>query len=278
MGSCVMIAWGTFLQERRDGRVVMGYLLGLAMTAYFANHFLGYALELEEPVNILETFCVVENNCMNLLFLPLGWIFVIADAPFVKNSTYFLLYRCGRKRWNAGMLLYLFGQAFFYTACLAAFTVAFSSSQGFVGDIWSSPAYFLTTDLGRNIAVKHYVSFPQAVMMKSMTVPRAFAVSFLFLYLYLVFLGVLLYVCNLLMPGILGAVATLLVHMLGYLRRMEGNGHISLLAQAAPGNLMDGSLRYWNSVALFLGLIAAGVFFTVIFIKKADLGAGESMR
>ncbi len=278
MGSCVRIARETFWQERRDGRVVMGYLLGLAMTAYFANHFLEYALELGEPVNILETFCVVENNCVNLLFLSLGWIFVIADAPFVKNSTYLLLYRCGRKRWNMGMLLYLFGQAFFYTACLAAFTVVFSCSQGFAGDIWSSPSYFLAMGLGDNIAAKHYVSFSQAMMMKTMTVPQAFAVSFLFLFLYLAFLGTLLYVCNLLRPGILGALATLGVHMLGYLQRMEGEGRFSLLAQAVPGYLMDGSLRYWSSAALFLGLIAGEVFLAVIFVKRADFKTGGYMR
>ncbi len=278
MGSCVRIARETFWQERRDGRVVMGYLLGLAMTAYFADNFLKYALELEEPVNILETFCVVENSCTNLLFLSLGWIFVIADAPFVKNSTYLLLYRCGRKRWNRGMLLYLFGQAFFYTACLAAFTVVFSSSRGFAGDVWSSPAYFLTTDLGKNIAVKHHASFSQAMLMKSMTVPQVFALSFLFMVLYLAFLGALLYVCNLLMPGILGALATLGVHMLGYLQRMEGDSRFSLLAQAVPGNLMDGSLRYWNSAALFLGLIAAEVFLTVIFVNKVDFKTGGYMR
>lgn len=277
MGSCVMIARGTFWQERRDGRVVMGYLLGLAMTAFFANNYLEYAFELEEPVNILEAFCVVENSCMNLLFLSLGWIFVIADAPFVKNSTYLLLYRCGRKRWNAGMLLYLFVQAFLYTACLAAFTVVFSSPQGFVGDVWSSPAYFLTTDLGKNIAGKHYVSFSQA-MMRTMTVPRAFALSFLFMFLYLAFLGGLLYVCNLLRPGILGALVTLGVHMLGYLQRMEGNSRFSLLAQAVPGNLMDGNLRYWNSAALFLCLIAAQVFLTMIFVNKADFKTGGYMR
>ncbi len=277
MGSCMRIAWGTLEQERRDARVVMGYLLGLAVMAYFANQFLGYAMETGEPVNILETFCVVENNGTNLLFLALGWLLVIADAPFVKKSTYLLLYRCGRGPWNRGMLLYLFAQAFFYTACLAVFTVAISSPQGFAGDIWSSPAYFLATDMGKSMAAKYQVSFSQATMMRTMTVPQAFAVSFLFLYLYLVFLGVLLYVCNLLRPGILGALITLAIHLMGYLPIM-GYLQFSLLARAAPGNFMDGTLRYWTSAAFFLGLCASGVFLSVVFVGKADLGAGGEMR
>lgn len=270
MGKCVMIARGLLGQEQKSGRVVMGYLLGLALTAYFANDFLEYAAALGEPVNILETFCVAEQN---MLFLSLGWLLVIADAPFVKKNTYLLLYRCGTRLWNMGMILYLFSQAFLYTACLAAFTVAISSFRGFAGSVWSSPVYFLVTDLGKNARAGHRVSFSLA-MTKYMTAPWAFAVAFLFMYLYLVVLGMLLYVCNLAAPGILGAVITLCVHMFGYLLNMDGYARFSLLARAVPGAFMDGTLRYWDSAVVFLGLIAAAVFLSVLFSKKADFRAG----
>lgn len=275
MGRCVMIAWGLFEQERRNGRVVMGYLFGLAMTAYFANNYLGYAIETGEPVNILETFCVTEHNYMNMLFLTLGWMLVIADAPFVKKNTYLLLYRCGRRRWNAGMLLYLLGQAFLYTACLAAFTVILSSSHGFAGSIWSSPAYFLAMNWGDDIAAKYHVGFSQVMMMSTMTVPQAFVVSFLFLYLYLALLGVLLYACSLQLSGIWGAVIMLGLHLLGYLQIMKGDTRLSLLARAVPGNFMDKTLRYWNSAAIFLGLIAVAGVLSAILVKKADFNTGK---
>ncbi len=270
MDKCVMTARGLLEQERKSGRVVMGYLLGLTLTAYFANDFLEYAALLGEPVNILETFCVTEHN---ILFLILGWLLVVADAPFVKKNTYLLLYRCGTRLWNMGMILYLFSQAFFYTACLAVFTVAISCSRGFAGSVWSSPVYFLVTDLGKNARAGYHVFFSLA-MTKYMTVPQAFAVTFLFMYLYLVVLGMFLYVCNLVMPGILGAVITLCVHMLGYLLNMGGYTRFSLLARSVPGTFMDGTLRYWNSAVLFLGLIAAAVFLSAFFSKKTDFRAG----
>ena len=94
------ITKGILELERRNGRVIMGYLLGFAIMAYWANNFLRYAADTGEPINILETFCVVEQHYVNLLFLILGWLFVVADAPFINGNTYLLLYRCGRKRWN----------------------------------------------------------------------------------------------------------------------------------------------------------------------------------
>lgn len=274
MGNCVMITKGVFEQERRNGRLVMGYLLGAAFMAYWASNFLRYAVDTGEPVNILETFCVVEHYYVNMLFLILGWLLVIADAPFMKGNMYYLLYRCGRRRWNRGMLLYLLIQAFFYTACMAGFTTAISCFWGFAGDIWSSPAYSLAMNLGNNIGAKYNIAFSQIMMMKSMTVPQAFAVTFLFMYLYLAFLGTLLYVCNLILPGVLGGVITLGVHLLGYLQMMDGRTRFSLLAWAVPGNFIDGTLRYWRIPALFLGLIAVFALLSVIFIKKVDFKTG----
>lgn len=277
MGSCVGITKGMFEQEHRKGRVVMGYLLGLAIVGYWMSNFLKLALDTGEPINILETFCVVEQHYVNLLFLILGWLFVIADAPFIKGNTYLLLYRCGRKRWNMGMAFYILIQAFFYTAVMAVFTVVISSFIGYIGNIWSSPVYSLAMDVGNHIGVKYDITFPYVMMMKTMTVPQAFAVTFLFLYLYLAFLGVLLYVCNLLFPGIAGIVLVLGVHLLGYLQMMNGHTDFSLLARAVPGNFIDGSRCFWLSVVLFLGLIAVLVILSAILIKKVDFKAGAEV-
>ena len=113
MGNCVRITKGMFEQERQSGRIFMGFLLGFAFMGYWMRGFLRYAAETGEPVNILETFIVVEQHYVNLLFLILGWLLVVSDAPFMKGNLYLLLYRCGRRSWNMGMLLYVLIQAFF---------------------------------------------------------------------------------------------------------------------------------------------------------------------
>ena len=278
MGSFAVIIKGMFRQEQRNVRVIMGYLLGFAIVGYWMSGFLRYAADTGEPVNILEAFCVVEQHYVNMLFLVLGWLLVVADAPFMKGNIYLLLYRCGRKRWNMGMFFYILMQAFFYTAAMAAFTIIISSFFGFAGNMWSSPVYSLARDVTNNIGAKYNITFPWLVMMKVMSVPQAFAVTFLFLYLYLAFMGVLLYAAALLFSGIAGMVAVIGVHLTGYLRMMDGYTETSLLARAVPGNFIDGTLSYWQSAALFLALIVVLMVLSSIFVKKIEFQSGTEVE
>ena len=277
MGSLAVIVKGMFLQEQRSGRVMMGYLLGFAITGYWMRGFLRYAADTGEPINILETFCVVEQHYVNMLFLVLGWLLVVADAPFIKGNLYLLLYRCGRKRWNMGMFFYIFVQAFFYTGAMAAFSIIVSSPFGFAGDIWSSPVYALALDVGNNIGVKYNITFPWLEMMKAMSVPQAFAVTFLFFYLYLAFMGVLLYTFALLFSGNGGMAAVMGVHLAGYLRMMDGHTETSLLARAIPGNFIDGTLSYLQSAALFLSMIIVLMVLSSFFINRVEFDSGTEV-
>lgn len=277
MGSFAVITKGMFQQEQRSGRVVIGYLLGFAVMGYWIACFLRYAADTGEPVNILEAFCVVEQHYVNMLFLVLGWLLVVADAPFIKGNLYLLLYRCGRKRWNMGMLFYIFVQAFFYTGAMAAFSIIVSSPFGFAGDIWSSPVYALALDVGNNIGVKYNITFPWLEMMKAMSVPQAFAVTFLFFYLYLALMGVLLYTFALLFSGNTGMGAVMGVHLAGYLRMMDGHTETSLLARAIPGNFIDGTLSYLQSAALFLSMIIVLMVLSSFFINRVEFDSGTEV-
>lgn len=277
MGSFAVIIKGMFWQEQRSGRVIMGYLLGYAIMGYWMSGFLRYAADTGEPINILETFCVVEQHYVNMLFLVLGWLLVVADAPFMKGNIYLLLYRCGRKRWNMGMLFYILMQAFLYTAAMAVFTIIISSFFGFAGNMWSSPLYSLALDAANSIGVRYNITFPWLAMMKTMSVPQAFAVTFLFLYLYLAFMGALLYAAALLFSGTAGMAVVMGGHLAGYLRMMDGYTETSLLARAVPGNFIDGTLSYWQSAVLFLGLIAVLMVLSSVLVKKMEFQPGKEI-
>lgn len=270
MGDFTVIVRGMFQQEQRSGRVFMGYLLGIAIMGYWMSGFLRYVADTGEPINILETFCVIEQHYVNLLFLVLGWLLVVADAPFMKGNLYLLLYRCGRKRWNMGMLFYILAQAFFYTAAMASFATMISGFFGFAGNMWSSPVYVLALDVGNSIGTKYNITFPWLMMMKTMSVPQAFAVTFLFFYLYLAFMGVLFYTAALLFSRTVGIAVAMGVHLAGYLRMMSGHTETSLLARAIPGNFIDGTRSCWQSAALFLGLIIILMVFSSLFVKKME--------
>ncbi len=245
----------TFLEERHNKRVIMGFLLGMALFGYWLNYFLQYALDIGEPVNILEAFIVVEHHHKSILFLIVGWLLIISDAPFIKKNTYLSLCRSSRKKWDAAMLQYIIIQAFLYVAGIAVVSVTVSFLCGFWGNIWSSPVYNLAMDTGNHLGVKYNISFPWVNVMQTMTVPQAFMITFILLFLYLILIGFLLYVCNLLLKEIYGILIVFGIQISGYLLQQEGFTHLSLMAKAIPGYAIDGNGGQWKVVVLFCAII-----------------------
>ena len=269
------VANGVFKQERLCSRVIMGYLLGIAVLAYWMSNFFRYVHFTREPINILETFIVIEQHSLSILFLVLGWILVMADAPFIKQNTFLTLHRCSRRSWNAGMLLYIILQAFLYTITLAAVSVVASCLNGFISNIWSNPVYMLSKDYGNDLGVIYNITFHWIEMMINMTVPHAFMVTILYLFAYLAFMGVLLYICNLLLKGIWGTIIVLGIHLIGYLFMQDGLIEKSLLAHAIPGYFIDNSNRYLISPCIFLVFIVCLSLLSFFLIKKVDFRESE---
>ncbi len=260
----------TFLEEWHNKRVIMGFLLGMALFGYWLNYFLQYALDIGEPVNILEAFIVVEHHHKSILFLIAPWLLIISDAPFIKRNTYLSLCRSSRKKWDVAMLQYIMIQALLYVVSIAVVSVAASSFCGFFGNMWSSPVYNLTMDNGNYLGVKYNISFSWANVMQAMTVPQAFMITFILLYLYLVLVGFLLYVCNLLLRGIYGILLVFGIQISGYLLQQEGVAYFSLMAKALPGYAIDGNGGQWKVVVLFCAIILILALISLCLIGRVD--------
>ena len=260
----------TFLEEQHNKRVIMGFILGMALFGYWLNLFLQYALDIGEPVNILEAFIVVEHHHKSILFLIVGWLLIISDAPFIKRNTYLSLCRSSRKKWNVAMLQYIIIQAFLYVASIAIVSVAASFFCGFWGNIWSSPVYNLAMDNRNHLGVKYNISFPWVNVMQAMTVPQAFMITFVFLFLYLILIGFLLYVCNLLLKEIYGILIVFGIQISGYLLQQEGVTYLSLMAKAIPGYAIDGNGGAWRVVALFCAVILILALISFWLIGRVD--------
>ena len=260
----------TFLEEQHNKRVIMGFILGMALFGYWLNLFLQYALDIGEPVNILEAFIVVEHHHKSILFLIVGWLLIISDAPFIKRNTYLSLCRSSRKKWNVAMLQYIIIQAFLYVASIAIVSVAASFLCGFWGNIWSSPVYNLAMDNRNHLGVKYNISFPWVNVMQAMTVPQAFMITFVFLFLYLILIGFLLYVCNLLLKEIYGILIVFGIQISGYLLQQEGVTYLSLMAKAIPGYAVDGNGGQWGVIVLFCTIILILALISLWLIGRVD--------
>ena len=255
MSRVILITRGILRQEMSRPRVIMGYLLGLTLLAMGLRDFLGYAMEIKEPVNLLEAFIVTENQSTAGIFWLTGYLLILADAPFVQGNTCMILYRSGRRIWSMGMLLYVLIQAFLYTACFAALSVAASIPRGFHGRIWSSPVYLLATNTSTAIAEKYHLSFEGVAMMKHMTVLQAFGITFLYMFCYLAVIGVLLYVCSLVMGGFWGLAVAATAHLGGrFLSWIPAGNALSIMLAQVSGECRVGQYMAACSAVLTHGL------------------------
>ena len=259
------------LCEWSDRRVIMGFLVGIAVPFFWLRNFLDYAAGTGEPVNILEAFPVVEHEYKTVMFLVLGWFLVISDAPFVNGNTYYSLYRTGKRSWNIAMVFYILVQAALYTAAVALPMILASLPRGFAGKMWSNPVYMLSKDYNMSRSAEYGISFLQQNMMRRMNVPQAFAATALCFFLYLVVMGILLYTCNLLLGSIWGIVIAFIVHVGGYELPFSGHGRFALIEYACPGNFADaGGMHLAGPVAVMVLLAAALAAAGCIFIDRVD--------
>lgn len=270
MSKIIMITKGILWQEMGRVRVIMGYLLGLTFLALGLKDFLGYAAAMKEPVNILEAFVVTASQDMAGRFWMLGYLLVIADAPFVRENTYITLYRCGRRVWNMGMICYVLIQAVLYAMCFAAVSAAAAAPIGFSGKIWSSPVYLLATGASGAVAEKYNVYFDGMSMMKHMAVPQAFGITFLYLFCYLAFIGVLLYVCSLALGGFWGLAAVAAVHLGGVVVSF-----FTRLPQC-PVYFVDGQGSHWRYPRVFGTLIIVMTAVSLFTVERVDIQARGS--
>ena len=267
MSKVVIMFKGILRLEMPSVKVIMGYILGLTFLSLGLNDFLRYAIDIKEPVNICEAFIVTSSQSMAGRCWMLGYLLIIADAPFVKENTYITLYRSGRHAWNMGMLFYVIVQAFLYTMCFAAVSAAISAPLGFTGRIWSSPVYMLATGTSGAIAGKYNVYFDGMAMMRHMTVLQAFGITFLYMFCYLAFIGALLYVCSLALDRFWGFAAVAVVHLGGIV--------ISFLTKLprSPAYYVDGTGSHWRYPCIYLALILIMTLVSLFAVGRVDIQA-----
>lgn len=265
MIKALSITRGIFCQEMRKVRVHMGYILGLAILAGELNAFLRYAAASGESVNLLESFVVTEHSGMTVQFLVLGYLLVVASAPFIKADTYLVLYRCSRRIWNVGVLLYILLQAFLYVLFLAGICAVVSCPVGILGKKWSNPVYMLICDDSDMLAMRYGIAFRCGRMVQNMTVPKAFGITFLYLFGYLVFLGVLYYLCNLVLKSFWGLIAVAAAHLGNYFLPYYP------IRRPCPGYFADGRSGQWMPFCCYLAFILILSVVSFLAVKRVDM-------
>jgi hypothetical protein len=244
-------------------RVWLGYMVGIVMIMKQAFGYVQYGKAISEPINVLEPYVVAGNCNRTILFLAVGWLLVMSEAPFMNRNSFFAIYRTKRRFWNMAMIAYIFFQAILYNGVLAVVTMIMGCSEGYFANIWSYPFTVLVNNGDK--AAEYDVTFPSMDFANVETAFKGFGHTFLLEILYMVSLGLFLYVISLLFNQVMGPVAAFIFHFLGYEIMQEGYGitiNGSLLARTIPA--------YQVGKGALVGLLQSYLIFVLLIIVLVE--------
>ena len=253
-----------FRIQMNSKRVWLGYMVGIVLILSQAAYYVRYGQAMGEPINVLEAFIVSGNCDRTIMLLPVGWLLVMSEAPFVNRISFYALYRTKKKTWNQAMLLYIVLQAILYYAVLAMITILFSMTDGYLANIWSYP--FVGMVEGTSDVSLYNVSFPSMDFVGIQSVFSGFMHTFILQVLYAILVGILLYVASQLSNQILGPVAAFVFHFLGYEIMKEGYGvsiDFSLLARSI--------VAYQVGKEALVSLVQSYLIFIILIVVLAQL-------
>lgn len=174
-----------------DARMVMIAVLLIFIYTLAVKPLLTNAELMGEPLNVLEPFVAVANSGTILLILPLSFMTLIADFPRIDTNTVFYIYRVGRKSWLLGQIMKLILMSVSFLAVIFLGAVIPAFSHGFWYDGWS------------NAVTKFAAVFPEKSensgarllpenLYNQLSVFEAAARSYLFVFAYLMMIGLIL--------------------------------------------------------------------------------------
>lgn len=270
-----------FRIEIHSKRVLLGYLVGIVIILKQAVGYMVYAKEIGMSVNVLEAFVISGNNYNTVMFLVLGWLLIISDAPFVNSNSTFLIYRTERKIWNYAMILYILIQGVCYYAVIAISSIFISISNGYFANIWSTAIIRLSSNENTVNAMEVY--FPYQSFMKQESIFEAFVITWTLCLLYGIILTMVLYVFNLFTNQIVGTVIAFLFHFLGYELMKEGFMIVikySLLARSVPvlliGNDLGVTLQQSYGVSAVLVVVLILISNKIVrYVDFKEVSRGE---
>lgn len=144
-----------------------------------------------KPLNMLEPYIAALNSGSLLLIMPLGFLAISSDFPKIDNGSMFVIVRTGRANWFWGQMLTLLMMSTAYMFFIFAASVVPITFRGFWGTVWSE------------VAIDFRIKFPEysqnfgAILLPKnlfthLSLPGAVVQSTLFVFVYLILLGMIM--------------------------------------------------------------------------------------
>lgn len=277
MSSIFRIFCYKFKAQFKSKRMWLGYMVGIVLIINHSVAYTQYAIEIGEPINVLEPFLIATNNPNSVVFLILGWLLAMSGTPFIDNISCYIIYRTSRKKWNFAIVLYICFQAIIYYIVLLVSTIVVGIRNGYWGNVWSYPIAKVTINAGG----KYNINFPYTELLEVKSVYASVTYTLVLAIGYAILMGLLIYVVSLFGKRNVGSLAGVLFHFLGYEIMKEGLGYnidYSMLARSIPAlqigdnaltSISDTCILYFFGVVILIELSQEIIRFVDLRVSSA---------
>ena len=268
----IYIFQGQFVASFSSGRVWLGYLIGIVLTAIGAYNYMGFAAE--RVYQISEPFLLRFTTSGNVTLYLIGFLIIIADAPFVNNRSSMVLYRTSRKQWFWGMSIYIIVHSILYYVVSFLSCCVFVIAKAFPENQWSRTMTQLTQSPS-NQALGRWHLAPATQRLITMYKPyEALVHTMLLLMLYSIIIAMLLFVFNACFNKAIGSAIAGTVHIIGYILAFDNfsysYGRFSLFFNGMFMFLVETDISLFSSYILMLIILCILLFFGPDLMRRAD--------
>ena len=264
-------------------RTYMGYLVGISMVLIIAGNYMGYANG--RNVQIFEPVIIALSDPSYSIFIMLGLLLTLLDAPFINARTPYLVTRGSRKSWYSGTLFYMYTQIVVYYALIFAATVATGFSRMYLRNSWSVMAYRLATQRPMDALEIWGLDFDASALISVLSPARVFLILMCLQILYSAVLLTTAYVINMNHRNSAGNFAALLLHLAGVvIYKSWGGDFLKKLSLYERSQITtytvseSGIVGFVDNVLIYLIVTAVILAAGRIILKHMDYNTGRAGR
>ncbi|HML69425.1 MAG TPA: hypothetical protein PKA81_13650 [Clostridia bacterium] len=260
---------GQFREWPSNLRVYMAFLFGMAVSSVPVLNYLDFAKALQEPMNAVEPFIILQTLREQMTILLLGLLLLLSDAPFINQRSTYSIIRVSRKSWAVGMILYVVAAAFLYYLVMLVFSIGLVSARAYFGNFWSDAIYSLANMPSVNSSIEFGIYFPYIMIVKSLSPLQAVFHTVCLASIYGAILALVVFTVSMRNNRIYGLIAALVVHAAGYI--MVSEAYINIPKASLLANTLLGFHTFSSGATSGITLTFSYILLGVVAILLAAL-------
>lgn len=219
--------------------LVQGSRLYISFIAVFLLSFVGlrplseYAGAHNNKINIFELFSHFCSSRISVLFIVLGLVILLCDAPFWQDGTKYLLLRGTKKAYLIGQVFYISCTSFIYFLWIELCMIITACPNITLVNEWSKPVKLASSNTSA-VGLTLDINFFDTIISES-TPMQQFIRSFVCMILLGIFIGLFIFVINLYTNSMLGNIIFAVLLVLDY---------------ALDEILVNGSIGYYSPISM----------------------------